>query len=114
MSTFPLTIDDANYQQFVSEAHRPVVLDFWADWCPPCKLITPWMDRLAVNYADQIIVGLINVDNCPEMVTHFNIQSMPTVLFLNEGQIVHRQLERFDEAGLGQMVVRHLLGGGES
>lgn len=110
MSTFPKTIDDATYQQFVSEADRPVVLDFWADWCPPCKLITPWLERLAAQHAGQIAVGLVNVDDCPEMVAHFNIQSMPTLLFLKDGQIVHRQLERFDEAGLGQLVVEHLLG----
>ena len=109
MSTSPITITDESYDQLIKECPLPVVLDFWADWCPPCKLITPWMERLAKSHGDQVRVGMVNVDECPAIVERCLSKGMPTILFMKKGEIIHRQVDQLNEQDLGELVQKHLL-----
>lgn len=80
-----VTITDQNFQKEVLESKVPVVVDFWAPWCGPCRAVTPVIEELAKEYAGKVTVGKINVDENPEVAGQFNVMSIPTVIVFKEG-----------------------------
>lgn len=90
LSDSPLTITDANFNELVKEASLPVLLDFWATWCPPCKMIAPRIDQLAKELTRKAIVGKLDVDKNQKTSARFVVQSIPTLLILKEGKEVDR------------------------
>ena len=87
-----LTITKSNFQTDVMKSVLPVVLDFWAEWCGPCRMIGPVLKELAREYKDKIVVGKVNVDQEPDLAASFNSQSIPTLLFVKNGQVVKQQI----------------------
>jgi len=83
----PVTITDANFQSQVIESPLPVLVDFWAQWCPPCKMISPFIEQIAIEYEGKAIVGKVNVDENPAIAQKFGIRSIPTILFFKDGEI---------------------------
>ena len=84
-------ITDANFQELLAEG-KPLVVDFWAPWCGPRKMIAPIFDELAEEYADRIIAGKVNVDDNDETCAAYGIMNIPTILFFKGGELVHRQV----------------------
>ena len=87
-NTSYLTLTDQNFQQEVIQNSEPVLVDFWATWCGPCQVMNPVIQDLAREYAGQVTVGKVNVDEQPQTAAHYGIQSIPTIKFFRNGQIV--------------------------
>lgn len=81
-----LQITDQNYEELVAQG-KPMVLDFWATWCGPCKKIGPYIEQLAEAYEGQAIVGKVDIEDNDALVAKFGIRNVPTVLFLKDGQV---------------------------
>ena len=86
-----LNIKDDNFEAIVAEG-KPVVLDFWATWCGPCKLIAPYIEELAEEYKDKVNIGKCDVDENGDMAAEYGIRNIPTVLFFKNGEIVDKQV----------------------
>ncbi len=85
-----LEITDSNFQSEVVSASEPVLVDFWAPWCMPCRQIAPMIDQLAAENAGSVRVGKVNVDENPQIATTYGIQNIPTLIIFKNGQPVSR------------------------
>lgn len=86
-----LEVTDANFEELVNSG-KPMVLDFWAEWCGPCRMVAPIIDELAAEYEGKIIIGKMDVDNNNDVVTQFGIRNIPTILFFKDGKVVDKQV----------------------
>jgi len=87
-----IEINDNNFQELVIDSGKPAMLDFWAEWCGPCRMVAPIVEELSVEYADQIVIGKVDVDNSPNVTAKFGIRSIPTLLYFKNGEVVDKQL----------------------
>ena len=90
MSDGTLTVTQANFQTHVLQSKTPVIVDFWASWCAPCRAIAPVLDELAGTYKGKVTVGKVNVDEHPDLAAQFGILNIPTLIFIKGGQEVDR------------------------
>ena len=87
-----LTVTQANFESSVMKSTLPVVVDFWAEWCGPCRMIAPVLSQLAKEYKDKLVVAKVNVDQEPDLAMKFGVQSIPTLLFVKDGKVVKQQV----------------------
>ena len=80
-------ISDASFEEHVVKARRPVLIDFWAEWCGPCKAIAPMLSELAEEYRDKVTIVKLNVDENPKTSQRFNVRSIPTLILFKNGQV---------------------------
>lgn len=85
-------LTDANFDEMVLNADKPVLVDFWAEWCGPCRMVGPIVDELHGEYEGKAIIGKVNVDENPGVSAKFGIRNIPTVLFFKGGEIVDKQV----------------------
>ncbi|RMG94950.1 MAG: thioredoxin [Chloroflexi bacterium] len=86
----PLAISDATFQKEVLESDKPVLVDFWADWCGPCRMIAPHVHAIAEEYGDVLKVGKVDVDENPAIPGRYGIVGIPTLMLFKNGQVVER------------------------
>ncbi|MCX5777331.1 MAG: thioredoxin [Candidatus Firestonebacteria bacterium] len=87
-----MTFTDANFDKEVFKAKEPVLVDFWAEWCGPCKMLGPTIEELAKEYSGKIKIGKVNVDENPGISSKFGIRSIPTLLMFKDGEIAGQMM----------------------
>jgi len=103
-----LTLTDGNFNAEVTESGKLAVVDFWATWCGPCRMLAPVIEQLSEDYAGQVVVGKVDVDANPSISMKYRIRSLPTVLFIKDGKIVDRQVGAVPKARLAAKIDAHL------
>ena len=104
----PIEITDANFSKEVLEANVPVLIDFWAVWCAPCKMIAPVVEELAAEYQGKLKVGKLDVDNNPETSVKFGIRSIPTIMIFKGGKVVEQIIGAMPKRNLLDKLLPHM------
>ena len=106
-----IEINETNFESEVLKSNQPVLVDFWAEWCGPCKMLAPVLDEIAKEYGDRIKVAKVNVDDNPTLAEHYGIQSIPALLYFANGEVRNQTIgvvskkkivEHLDELALAE------------
>ena len=103
-----LELTDSNFEEEVLRADKPVLVDFWAEWCAPCRMIAPIVEELANEYHDNLLVGKVNVDNNPQIWMNYGIRSIPTLLIFKGGKAVDQIIGAVPKKTLVDKLTPHL------
>jgi len=97
-----LEFTDENFEELALKSDKPVLVDFWAEWCGPCRMVTPIVEELSKDYEGTAIVGKVNVDNNDEISAKFGIRNIPTILFIKNGEVVDKQVGAVQKSVLAE------------
>ncbi len=99
---------DTNFKDEVLEKKGVAVVDFWAEWCGPCRMITPIIEELSGEYEGKAVIGKLNVDHNPEVAMKYGVRSIPTILIIKDGEVVEKQVGATSKAALEEKINAHL------
>jgi thioredoxin 1 len=108
MISEPINVTDAAFQKSVLESPVPVIVDFWAPWCGPCRMVAPTLEKIAKEYADKLIVAKVNTDENQQWASKYNVEGIPTMLMIADGKVVHRQVGALPEPMLREVIDQFL------
>jgi thioredoxin 1 len=104
----PVEVTDSNFQNEVLNSDKPVLLDFWAEWCGPCKMIAPLVEELAKEYDGKLKVGKVDVDSNQQTSMQYGIRSIPTLLIFKGGKVVDQLVGAVPKRMLAEKISKHL------
>lgn len=104
----PVHVSDAAFEKTVLQSSLPVIVDFWAPWCNPCRMVAPILDKLAKEFSGKLLVAKVNTDEDSDWASRFGVQGIPTMLFIANGKVVHRQVGALPEMMLREVVDQFL------
>ena len=104
----PIALTKETFASLVEESAVPVLVDFWASWCGPCRMVSPVIDELAEEYAGKITVGKVNVDEQGELASRYAIVSIPTILIFQDGKVVEKSVGVQSKDDFCDMIEKHL------
>jgi len=103
-----LEFTDANFQETVLDSEKLAVVDFWAPWCGPCKMVGPIIDELSKEYDGQVSIGKVNVDENPGISQKYGVRNIPTILFIKNGEVVDKQVGAVPKNALAKKIQEQL------
>lgn len=108
MSEHIANVSDASFEQDVRQASGPVLVDYWAEWCGPCKMIAPVLDEVAESYAGKLKVAKLNIDENPETPPKFGVRGIPTLMLFKDGEVAATKVGALSKAQLTAFLDEHL------
>lgn len=87
-----LEVNDANFEELVLQSDKLVIVDFWAEWCGPCRMVAPIVEELSQEYAGRLVVAKVDVDSNPGTASKYGIRNIPTLLFIKDGQVIDKHV----------------------
>ncbi|RUT73500.1 thioredoxin [Ancylomarina longa] len=99
-----IEVNDSNFEELVLKSDKPVLVDFWAEWCGPCRMVGPIVDELSQDYDGKVVVAKLDVDSCPATSAKFGIRNIPTVLFFKSGEVVDKQVGAVPKSSLAEKI----------
>lgn len=107
MSEKYMTVDETNFDEIIT-SHDVVLIDFWAAWCGPCRMLSPVIEELAADYKDRVLVGKVNVDDCPKLAEKFGIMSIPSVFVFKAGEVKEKMIGLRQKAQIAGVIDKYL------
>jgi thioredoxin 1 len=108
MNNQPIHVSDAEFEKVVLKSDLPIVVDFWAPWCGPCRMVAPTLDKLAKEQAGKLVIAKVNTDENTQWAMKYGVQGIPTMLFIANGKVVHKQVGALPEPMLRQVLDQFL------
>lgn len=104
----PIHVTDDAFEKAVLQSPVPVIVDFWAPWCGPCKMVAPILDKFAKEFENKLVIAKVNTDENQKYAMQYGVQGIPTMLFMSSGKVVHQQVGALPESLLRQVVTQFL------